>query len=281
MDFNLSVTGNPKQEVLTPGRVVNPTRRFLRVARRYAAVAFCMVACLAEYLINALIGKTDSGHRAYALHRWSARVLPWLGVRIVTEGRLPENGLLVSNHLSYLDILVFSAVGPCVFVAKREVRSLPGIGWIATLCGTIYIDRTRRSDTHSIKPQMAAALAAGSRLVLFPEGTSSDGRQVLPFRSSLLQPAIENRTPVTAACITYELDDGDPATDVCYYGDMVMGPHSLKLFGKNRVTAILRFGAGAQVYSDRKQAAQVLHEQVKALKAHPAVIIRGAVTEPA
>ena len=247
-------------------RAVIPGRRFLRVAKRYAAVAFCMVACLAEYLINALTGRTDLSHRTYALHRWSARVLPWLGVRVVTEGRLPENGLLVSNHLSYLDILVFSAVGPCVFVSKREVRSLPGIGWIATLCGTIYIDRSRRSATHSIQPQMAGALAAGSRLVLFPEGTSSNGRQVFPFRSSLLEPAVENRTPVTAACITYEMDDGDPAVDVCYYGDMTMGPHALKLFGKKGVTAILRFGGSAQVFSDRKQAAQQLHEQVKALK---------------
>jgi len=280
MDFKLSLTGNPKQVVLSVERAISPTRRFFRVARRYAAVAFCMVACLAEYLINALTGKTDLGHRAFALHRWSARVLPWLGVRIVTEGRLPQNGLLVSNHLSYLDILVFSAVGPCVFVAKREVRSLPGIGWIATLCGTIYIDRSRRSDTHSIKPQMAATLADGARLVLFPEGTSSDGRQVLPFRSSLLQPAVEDRTPVTAACIAYEMDDGDPAVDVCYYGDMVMGPHATKLFGKNGVTAIVRFGGSARVFSDRKQAAQELHEQVKALKGQPAAAIRGVVTEP-
>jgi lyso-ornithine lipid O-acyltransferase len=280
MDSKVSVTGNPKQAVLSASRGVTPVHRFLRVVRRYAAVAFCMVACLAEYLVNALTRKTDLGHRAFALHRWSARVLPWLGVRIVTEGRLPENGLLVSNHLSYLDILVFSAVGPCVFVSKREVRSLPGIGWIATLCGTIYIDRSRRTDTHSIKPQMASALAAGTRLILFPEGTSSDGRQVLPFRSSLLQPAVENRTPVTAACITYEMDEGDPALDVCYYGDMVMGPHATKLFGKNGVTAILRFGAGAQVFTNRKQAAQELCEQVKALKSQPTAAIRGEVTEP-
>jgi 1-acyl-sn-glycerol-3-phosphate acyltransferase len=276
----LSLTGNPKQVVLSAERGISPARRCLRVARRFAAVAFCMVACLGEYLVNALTGRTDLGHRAYALHRWSARVLPWLGVRIVIDGRLPENGLLVSNHLSYLDILVFSAVGPCVFVAKREVRSLPGIGWIATLCGTIYIDRSRRSDTHSIKPQMAAALAAGSRLVLFPEGTSSDGRQVLPFRSSLLQPAVENRTPVTAASITYEMDEGDPAVDVCYYGDMTMGPHALKLFGKSGVTAMLCFGGSAQVFSDRKQAAQELYERVSALKSQPAAAIRGVVTEP-
>jgi 1-acyl-sn-glycerol-3-phosphate acyltransferase len=244
----------------------HPIRRFLRLTRRCIVLVFCISACCAEYLANALTGRSSLNHRTRVLHRWSALALPRLGVRIITEGAPPERGLVVSNHLSYLDILVFSAVAPCVFVAKREVKSLPGVGWIATLAGTIYIDRSKRSATHWIQPEIDAALAAGSRLVLFPEGTSSDGHRILPFRSSLFQPAIDRRTPVTAACISYEIEDGDPAVDVCYWGDMTMGPHALKLFAKIGVTATLRFGRRPQLFDDRKQAARALYEEVSALK---------------
>lgn len=171
---------------------------------------------------------------------------------------------------------MFSAIAPCAFVAKREIKGWPGIGWIATLAGTIYIDRSRPDNTHSIQPQMAAVLASGVRVVLFPEGTSSDGRQVLPFRSSLFQPAIANHTPITAACISYEIEDGDPAVDVCYYGDMVLGPHAVKLFGKGGVTAKLRFGDGAKVFTDRKDAARQLYEEVNALRSQPAALASDA-----
>jgi len=249
----------------------------LRVSRRFAAVGFAVLACLFEYLINALTGRTSLLHRINVLHRWSARVLPWLGVSFAGHGPVPAGGLVVSNHLSYLDILVFSAIAPCAFVAKREIKSWPGIGWVATLAGTIYIDRSRPDNTHSIQPQMAAALAGGVRVILFPEGTSSNGRQVLPFRSSLFQPAIENHTPITAACISYEIEDGDPAVDVCYYGTMVLGPHAAKLFGKGGVTANLRFGDGAKVFSDRKEAARELYEEVNALRNQPATLASGAV----
>lgn len=238
-------------------------------------MAFTVFACLFEYLVNALTGKTSLPRRIDVLHRWSARLLPWLGVSFASQGTVPAGGLVVSNHLSYLDILVFSAIAPCVFVAKREIKVWPGIGWVATLAGTIYVDRSRPDGTHSIQPQMAAALASGVRVVLFPEGTSSDGRQVLPFRSSLFQPAIENHTPITAACLSYEIEDGDPV-DVCYYGDAVLGPHAAKLFGKGGVTANLRFGAGAKVFTDRKDAARQLYEEVNALRSQPAALISGA-----
>jgi 1-acyl-sn-glycerol-3-phosphate acyltransferase len=251
---------------------ISPTRRFLRVTTRFVALTFCVFACLLEHLFNAITGKTSLAQRPYPLHRWSARLLPWIGVRIECQGTPPDQGLIVSNHLSYLDILVFSTVVPCAFVAKKEVKSWPGVGWIATLTGTVYIDRARRTETHSVQPKIAASLAAGVRLILFPEGTSSDGRQVLPFRSSLFQPAVENRAPITAACISYEMGDGDPAIDVCYYGDMVLGPHAAKLFGKGAVKATVRFGEHARVFSDRKDAAREIYEEVSALKSQPASV---------
>lgn len=254
------------QVALRLSAVISPIRRFARVTKRYAAVALSIVGCLLEYLFNALTGRTSLQQRAAVLHRWSARLLRWLEVSYSCVGAAPASGLLVSNHLSYLDILVFSAAAPCVFVSKREVRSWPGIGWIATLAGCIYIDRTRHHGTHDVQPQMTAALVSGARVVLFAEGTSSDGRQVLAFRSSLLQPAVASHIPITAACLSYEIEDGDPAIDVYYYGDHILGPHSLNLFGKGRVMANLRFAGSAKIYTDRKDAARLLHDQVCALK---------------
>src|SRR5215831_6740428 len=132
--------------------------------RRYAAVAFCIAACIFDYLVNGVLGKTNLLDRTSVLHRRSAQLLPRLGVTFTTEGAEPNGGLLVSNHLSYLDILVFSAIAPCAFVSKREVRSWPGIGWVATLAGSIYVDRSRPGDTHSVQPALAAALAKGVRV---------------------------------------------------------------------------------------------------------------------
>lgn len=238
----------------------------------------CIIGSLLEYLLNALSGKTGLRHRAYTLHRWTARALRWLAVSFSTHGIAPASGLLVANHLSYLDILVFSAIRPCIFVSKREVRSWPGVGWVATLAGTIYIDRSRQHATHSVQPQMAAALAAGVPLVLFAEGTSSDGREVLPFRSSLFQPAVENRIPITAACISYAIENGDPSTDVCYYGDHVLGSHSMKLFGKNGIVATVQFGDRAKIFTDRKSAALELHEQVSVLKNQSAAAVSRVAT---
>jgi len=250
----------------------------MRLTTRYAAVVFCIAACLFEYLINALTGKTGLLHRTSVLHRRNAQLLRRLGVGLVVNGPIPEKGLVVSNHLSYLDILVFSAIAPCVFVSKREVRSWPGIGWVASLSGSVYIDRSRHDGTHDVQAQLAASLAAGVRVILFAEGTSSDGGQILPFRSSLFQPAVENHIPITGAYIGYELEDGGPALDVCYYGDHVLGPHSVKVFAMDGVQANVRFGTDTRVFADRKQAARELHEQVSELKDQSAAEVSRVVT---
>ena len=258
--------------------VISPIRRFARLTARYAAVAYAVATCLLDYLVNALSGKTSLIHRAGVLHRRCGQLLPRLGVSLVSQGPVPDTGMVVSNHLSYLDIVVFSAIAPCVFVSKREVRSWLGIGWVASLAGCIYIDRSRQQGTHDVQPQMAATLAGGVRVILFAEGTSSDGRQVLPIRSSLFQPAVTDRVPITAACIRYEIEDGDPAIDVCYYGDHVIGPHSMKVFARNDVKAVVRFGATTKIFTDRKQAASELYEQVNALKDQSAVEVSRVAT---
>lgn len=182
------------------------------------------------------------------------------------SGSLPEPGLIVCNHVSYLDILVFSAVARCIFVSKREVKSWPGIGWISSFSGTIYIDRARRAETHSIQSQMQTALSNGTRLVLFPEGTSSDGSQIMHFHSSLFQPALDVGARITAAAIAYSLPDGDAALEACYWGDMTLLPHLLNLLTKESVRASLKFSQQHLQFSDRKEAARTMRFEVERLR---------------
>ena len=239
-------------------------RQYFRVLYKCSAVAVCIVACVAESLFRLLVKHADRP-RGYALHKWSGWLSRRLGVAVIVEGTPPARGLIVSNHLSYLDILVFSSIVPCSFVSKSEVKWWPGIGWAASLAGTIYIDRTHPSATRNIQPEIAATLARGARLVLFPEGKSGDGSAVLPFHSSLLQAAVEDRAPITAACIHYELKEGDPRIDVCYWGEMTLVPHAIRLFRKSGVKAQVRFSSESRLFAGRKQAARELWEEVSAL----------------
>ena len=243
----------------------------LRMAVRATLAVSCVLACLGEYGVRAALRRMDTRAKARVLSRWSARLLENIGVNIAVEGELPQRGLVVSNHLSYLDILVFSAIAECVFVSKREVKSWPGIGWISSLAGTIYIDRSRPAETHAVQADMQGALSSGMRLVLFPEGTSSDGSSVLRFHSSLFQPALELGAPITAAAIDYSLSDGDPGQEACYWGDMKLLPHFSNLLTKTLVHVTVKFSQEHLHFRDRKEAARTMHTQVKRLRSGSAV----------
>jgi 1-acyl-sn-glycerol-3-phosphate acyltransferase len=172
---------------------------------------------------------------------------------------------MTANHLSYLDIMVLSAICECSFVAKTEVRHWPVFGWMATMAGTVYVDRERPMATADVNDQLAAALRAGQLVVMFPESTSTDGSQVLPFRSALFAAAVSERQPITPVYLSYEAEVGDVAHDVCYWGEMTFFPHLLRALGLPHLHATVRFGQAAQGFTDRKQAAKDMYERVVAL----------------
>lgn len=242
------------------------SKRIVRILFRGSGLVCGITCCLAEYFLRRCGGQLSEQTRVEVLHRWSRWTLAHMRVSIDASGVPAGAGLIASNHLSYLDILVYSAITPCAFVSKSEVRNWPGVGWIATLAGTIYVDRSRRSETHAIQPEMQAALANGLKLVLFPEGTSTDGTSVLRFHSSLFQAAVDLQAPIFAAGLTYTVPDGVASTDACWWGDMTLFPHITKLLGKHSVTATINFSASSFRFADRKQAAQQLHEEVEQLR---------------
>jgi 1-acyl-sn-glycerol-3-phosphate acyltransferase len=242
------------------------TTRVLRVMGRGILAFRCVCGCLTDFMFHAICGRLKPRSRAAILQKWSTRLLSSIGVQVHLDGEIPERGLIISNHLSYLDILVFSAVSACVFVSKREVKSWPGIGWISSLAGTIYIDRTRPTNTQSAQNEMQSPLLSGVRLVLFPEGTSSDGSSVMHFHSSLFQPAVELKMPITAAAIEYSVRHGNAALEACYWGTMRMAPHLLSLLTKESVQASLRFSREQLTFKNRKEAARIMQSRVEHLR---------------
>jgi 1-acyl-sn-glycerol-3-phosphate acyltransferase len=200
--------------------------------------------------------------RAEWLHRWCRKGLPRLGIYFTTRGAPPAHGLLVANHLSYLDIMILSAISPCVFVAKREIERWPVFGLMSRMAGTIFLDRARRAETRWAQGEMQNRLSEGLTVVLFPEATSSDGTTVLPFRSALFEAAIGAQAEISAARISYAVSDGRPETDACYWGEMKMVPHAIKLLSKARVTGHVQFGERGHHFSNRKEAAQKMYEEV-------------------
>jgi 1-acyl-sn-glycerol-3-phosphate acyltransferase len=205
--------------------------------------------------------------RAVWLQNGARRVLRIFGATAQASGSVPSRGLLVCNHLSYLDILVLASIAPAIFVAKCEVKSWPVLGWFARLAGTVFVNRQRRTHVSQVADEIQAALNQGTLVVLFPEGTSSGGETVLPFKSSLLEPATRQTHSLSAGLIRYELDDGDVSEEVCYWKDMTLVPHLINLLGKRTIRASVHFTQLREGSTNRKELARQLHSEVLRLKA--------------
>lgn len=197
--------------------------------------------------------------RAQWLHASCRRVRRVFGLEVRVSGHAPLRGLLACNHLGYLDILALGSLIPAVFVAKRDVKSWPVFGWFASLAGTLFIPREQRTAVGRLAGDLEAALNSGVPVVLFPEGTSSDGWSVLPFRSAFLEPAVQQSHAVSAGLIRYELLDGDVGEEVCYWKDMTLVPHLINLLSKRHVRAWVRFSRIESGGTNRKALARRLH----------------------
>lgn len=210
-------------------------------------------------------GLATSGERARWQQRQARRMLAALDIRISVSGTIPDDGMVVCNHLGYLDVLVIASQGPMVFVAKSDVRNWPLVGPLLGAAGTILAQRGKPLTAGKTGGQIRRALDHRRPVVLFPEGTSSDGANVLAFKPTLLQAALDGGSTITPAAISYHAETGDAAKDICYWGNAVFPLHLARLASLKNVTARLHFGYGAVVPEDRKQAAKMLHCKVSEL----------------
>ncbi|MFO1513728.1 MAG: lysophospholipid acyltransferase family protein [Verrucomicrobiota bacterium] len=238
--------------------------RFLFRAIWFAAELLLFVATFTLLLLRHS-GKIPQFARSRWLQWCSRRTLRVFSVEFESRGPMPPAGLLVCNHLSYLDILVLVALTPAVFVSKAEVQNWPVFGWFAKRSGTLFVDRTRRSDVTRMNAEIDRTLGGGGVLVLFPEGTSWNSHEILPFKSPLLEPVVGARHPLSVGRITYSVVDGAVDKDICYWGDMTFLPHLVNLMTKRQIRARVYFAPVAQPTSDRKQLARQLHAEVARL----------------
>jgi 1-acyl-sn-glycerol-3-phosphate acyltransferase len=245
-----------------------PGRRYIQGSVRTALVVYSVVESLVCFVPLYLVagGRLSTARRAELLHDSCARLARRLSLTpsVRFSGGHDAVGLVVSNHLTYLDILLYSAARPFLFVAKSEVRRWPFLGTMARLGGTIFVDRGRTLQAPEASRQIEQGLREGLPVLLFPEGTSSDGSSVLPFRSPLFDPAIRTGALVTAAAIRYHADDA-AEDQVTYWGDMVFAPHLFRTMCIGGLGAEISFDSPRR-FPDRKSAAREAWRQVQSLR---------------
>jgi lyso-ornithine lipid O-acyltransferase len=205
-----------------------------------------------------------------------------LRIRVHVTGAPAGGGavLFVSNHVSWVDILVIGSVRPVAFVAKREVASWPLVGVTAKMQRTVFVDRTRRQQAGEAIAEMVKRLAGGTSVVLFAEGTSSDGNRVLPFRSALVgvvkdavaHPELGGKLKIQPMSIGYTNTHGIPMGRqhrplVAWYGDLEFMPHIKEFIARGAVDAVVSYGepVAADAAADRKAMAKSLEDAVRAL----------------
>jgi 1-acyl-sn-glycerol-3-phosphate acyltransferase len=234
-------------------------RKLVRVVLLLGATAVSYVALLAALGLLLPAPRWRRRGRNVVYHRWSRLCLRILGGRLRIEGSPPAAPFfLVSNHLSYVDIIVLASHLDVFFIAKLEIRSWPLFGLLTRTVGTIFVDRELRRDVVRVNKLIEDVLRQGYGVVLFPEGTSTQGAEVAEFRSALLDYPARTGTPVHAAALSYRTPPGEiPAhLGVSWWGDAPFGAHAWQLLGLRSFEALVRYSPRTMVGTDRKRLAE-------------------------
>lgn len=269
---------------MKPEPSLSPLHRGGRLRAALILLGFAALTLPLMPVQAALIRFSPSRARTFP-HWYHRQVCRLLGIRLHVDGSVAGDRavLLVANHTSWLDIIVLSAAAPVSFIAKREVDSWPFVAWLARLQRTVYVDRTRRTAVGGTADEMTRRLQAGDTLVLFAEGTSSDGARVLPFRTALFasvmpagqpagQPAEQGAAvAVQPLSIVYTHIHGVPVGRaerpmIGWYGDMEMAGHAWALLRAGPLDVGIKIGPPVSLASfpDRKALARYTETQVRA-----------------
>lgn len=254
---------------MKPGRNVSVLTKLWRAVR--------MLVVFAVQLTRLIVTRPRTRvDRAAWLTGFCRQALRVVNLSYSTEGRVPLEGAVITNHLSYLDIVVHSAIHPCVFVSATDTLEIPVIGWISKMVGTVYVERGGGGSAEKAAKGMAKGFRDGLPVVFFPEGGTSIGDEpVMPFRSGLLAETLEAGATVWPGFIRYELSDEDlargksPREDV-HWSTQTLIQHLWNFFGLHGVHAEVRFAEAPIVFSqaayeDRKVAAEEAREAVLAV----------------
>lgn len=227
-----------------------------------------LVATLAGYsglvvskILSLVSADAARNQRNRTFRNWGRRLKSYFGVNLTIKGAPPTGRFfLVVNHVSYLDVPLISNAVDAAFIAKSDLSKWPLLGKIFGAADTIFIDRGRKKDILRVIEQVESAMDRGLGIVLFPEGTSGKGDQILPFKPSLLQFAVQGGHPVHYATLNYRTRDGElpPSQGVCWWGSEALLPHYRRISKLSGIDAELCFGDAPVAGEDRKQLADEL-----------------------
>ena len=243
--------------------------RRTRAIVRASALVVCTLVMYAALILGlpfAFAITNPHRWRSLIFHGWAKATAAILGLKVAVQGTPPAPPfLLVSNHLSYVDVLVFASLVRCVFVARGDVARWPAIGSLCRATGTIFVDREKRKDVSRVNGLISQALGDGQGVVLFAEGTSTQGETILPFKSSLLDQAARASFAVSYAALSYRTSESEPPAhlSVCWWGEMTLVTHLIGLLSLSGIHATVVFGAEPIQATDRKVLAERLWSAVK------------------
>ncbi len=243
-----------------------------RLLRQVAALGR-MLRLLAHALgglwtLHLRFGRMSDAQQHRAVQQWAQGVLRIMGIGLQVHGRAHAGPvLLVANHISWLDIVVMLAAQYCRFVAKSELKAWPLVGPLATAAGTLFIERASSRDALRVVHHMAERLQAGDVLAVFPEGTTGDGVEVLPFHANLLQAAIAAQAPAQAVGLRFVDAWGQPSFAPCYIGDdTFVGSVWRTLCARGLVVHVAFAAPDLPLGRNRRVWALDLHAQVMAVR---------------
>ena len=235
----------------------------LRLSLRLARVAVHLVAGLATCAI--VFPLASNRLRERLTRRWSRKLVGICRVSVESAPGAPvlEHALVVANHVSWLDIFVINALYPCRFVAKAEIRAWPVLGWLAHAGGTVFIARGNRRELRHIFKGIVAVLAQGQRVAFFPEGTTSQQGEVLPFHANLFEAAIDAKVAVQPYALAYLDAAGGKHPSIDYIGDTSFVDSMFRILQGEPVRARVQALAPIEgVGAHRRELAQAAHDAV-------------------
>jgi 1-acyl-sn-glycerol-3-phosphate acyltransferase len=241
-------------------------RRILRTAALSTVTLALVAAWFVGLLFTAFVARWRRWWRRTVFQCWARSVLRICSVRTRVVGALAVKPcFLVANHLGYVDVLVIAAHVDATFVSMKELERWPLFGLMARQFGTVFVDRANKRDIPEVNREIERAFERSDAVVIFPEGRHTRGERVLPFRPSLLEPAVRGDHPVAWAVLHYETGERDVAASIAIpWVDVAFWRQALVLLALERVEARLQFGADVLRGGERKALALELHERVSA-----------------
>jgi len=239
--------------------------KYLKASARMAAFFAMSFLLYGIWFVTYRLVPNKQYWRQICFTLWSRFFLKIAGMTVDVIGEVPKPPFfLVSNHLSYMDIPVLRSVVVSLFVAKGEIRDWFIAGRMVRDMGMIFIDRGNRRDIPRAGQDIISTLEGGEGVIVFPEGTSSKGEEILHFNSSFFEFAARTDLPIHYAAISYRMeDDRTSAGDaVCWWDDTTFLNHMFRLFQSGPIKAIVTFGSEAVSSPDRKELAKCLREKV-------------------